>query len=381
MMSPNPDSFPVTEFELRVTQTQALMHAQQIDALFFTTEAEIRYYTGFRTLFWQSPTRPWFLIVPREGEPIAVIPEIGAQLMQQTWIQSIHTWSSPHPEDDGISMLASLLANFSRIGIPMGRESSLRMPLSDFEELRQRLPQIEWTDASAVVQSVRQIKSEREISWIRKTCQSASAAFARLPDLVHVGMPLDAAFKAFRIELLNQGAEDVPYLVGGCGPDGYQDVISPPDQRPIAEGDVLMLDTGATCGGYYCDFDRNVGFGQVSSTCHAVYRKLYEATEAALTVARPGVPVSELHRVMAEVLDQTQSDVGRFGHGLGMQLTETPSNVDFDHTVLKPGMVMTLEPSYQYGERLMVHEENIVIREGAPELLSERAPEQLPLIG
>lgn len=375
------DHFPVSEFELRLRRTQQAMHAAELDALFFTTEPEMRYFTGFRTMFWLSPTRPWFLVVPLSGKPIAVIPEIGAQLMRSTWIESIHTWSAPHAEDDGISLLVSVLRGFRRIGMPMGRESQLRMPLADFQQVRQSIPHTEWVDATGLVQSIRQIKSEIEIDWIRSACQAASRAFARLPELVHVGMPLDAAFATFRIELLHQGAEDVPYLVGGCGPDGYQDVISPPDQRLITEGDVLMLDTGATCGGYYCDFDRNVGFGKVSPTCHAVYRKLYEATEAALAVARPGVPVSQIHRVMADVLEQTQSDVGRFGHGLGMQLTETPSNVDFDHTVLKPGMVITLEPSLQYRDRLMVHEENIVIREGAPELLSARAPEQLPLIG
>ncbi len=77
------------------------MHSQGIDALFFTTEAEMRYFTGFRTLFWQSPTRPWFLVVPVNGKPIAVIPQIGAHLMASTWIDDIRVFSAPHPVDDG----------------------------------------------------------------------------------------------------------------------------------------------------------------------------------------------------------------------------------------------------------------------------------------
>ena len=76
------------------------------------------------------------------------------------------------------------------------------------------------------------------------------------------------------------------------------------------------------------------------------------------------------------------SDVGRFGHGLGMQLTEWPSNTMWDETVLAPGMVITLEPGMTFAPgKMMVHEENLVIREDGAELLSRRAPPELPVAG
>ena len=65
-----------------------------------------------------------------------------------------------------------------------------------------------------------------------------------------------------------------------------------------------------------------------------------------------------------------------------MQLTEWPSHADFDETVLEKNMVITLEPSLNYGDGLiMVHEENIVVQNGAPRLLSMRAVPELPIIG
>ena len=89
---------------------KAAMHRVDLDALLLTGEANVRYFTGFDTQFWVSPTRPWFVIVPRAGELVAVIPEIGAQGMAATWVSDIRTWPSPRPDDDGVSLLAQALA-------------------------------------------------------------------------------------------------------------------------------------------------------------------------------------------------------------------------------------------------------------------------------
>ena len=71
-------TFPATEYQERVGRAQVMMAQSGLDALLLTTEPELRYFTGFLTRFWESPARPWFLIVPARGNPIAVIPSIGA---------------------------------------------------------------------------------------------------------------------------------------------------------------------------------------------------------------------------------------------------------------------------------------------------------------
>jgi len=81
---------------------------------------------------------------------------------------------------------------------------------------------------------------------------------------------------------------------------------------------------------------------------------------------------------MSEVLGGG-SDIGRLGHGLGLRLTEWPSLAPHDTTALAPGMVLTLEPSITVdGGAMMVTEENILITDGAPELLTSRADRELP---
>ncbi len=371
--------FPVAEYEARVARAQREMHRQGMQAQLFTTEAEVRYFSGFRTQFWESPTRPWFLIVPEDGKPIAVIPEIGAPLMAETWVDDIRTWSSPAAEDDGVSLLAEVLQGVSVVGIPMGRESQLRMPFSDFLGLRDKLGSTRFVDCSPLVAALRLVKSEAEIDIIRQICGIAGDAFDAAPTLFHAGQPMKDAFRAFKMELLKQGADDVRYLVGGAGPLGYDDVISPPGDRSLKNGDVFMLDTGATLNGYFCDFDRNFAVGQVDDAVKAAHETLWQATEAGLAAARPGVTCADLFAAMQNVIGDASGNVGRYGHGLGMQLTEGPSIIEWDDTVLPEGAVMTLEPSMPVaGGGMLVHEENIVIRDGAPELLTRRAPRELP---
>ena len=353
-----------------------------------TTEPEVRYFSGFLTQFWQSPTRPWFLIVPLWGKPIAVIPEIGADHMARTWLDDIRTWPSPRPDDDGLTLLRLALQEVAgatgRVGVPLGPETHLRMPLADFDTLRAACPHAEFVDATPLIRTLRLVKSETEIAKIAHICEVVSGAFEALPDLLSGSDTEQDVFRRFKIELLRRGADDVPYLVGGTGLGGYSDIISPPSSRALQTGDVLMLDTGSVFDGYFCDFDRNFAIGRAADATRRAYEVLYRATEAGLRAAQPGATCADIFNSMRQILAEGGASghtVGRLGHGLGMQLTEWPSHTPADQTVLQPGMVLTLEPGMQLGPgKMMVHEENIVIRETQAELLTRRAPAELPII-
>ncbi|WP_323795121.1 Xaa-Pro peptidase family protein [Nisaea sp.] len=380
--------FPVSEFEARVARAQALMAAEGLDLLLLTTEPEVRYFSGFLTQFWQSPTRPWFLIVPRAGKPVAVIPGIGAAAMERTWLDDIRTWPSPRPEDEGLSLLADTITELGGgkpvIGVPSGPESHLRLPLSDYAALRASLPDAVFRDDAGIHRRLRMIKSEAEIDKIRTACQMVSGVFEDWSSWLSVGMTERDIFREFKVACLKAGADDVSYLVGGAGSGGYGDIISPPTDRKITGGDVLILDTGSMHDGYFCDFDRNFAIGTPSGDVRSAYESAYAATDAGLAEARPGATCADLFRVMVDVLEAGGAqvgDVGRLGHGLGMQLTEWPSITASDMTVLEPGMVLTLEPGLEFAPgKMMVHEENIVIREDGAELLTRRAPLELPVV-
>ncbi len=380
--------FPASEFESRLARAQSAMADLGVDGLFLTTEPEVRYFSGFLSRFWLSPTRPWFLLVPATGKPVAIVPSIGRECFDATWLDDVRSWESPKPEDEGVSLLAStigeVLGQNARIGVPQGPETHLRMPIGDFHRLRKMLPGCEFIDATSVITSLRMIKSAAEIEKIAHACTMVSEVFEAFPGQLRLGMSEIEIFRRFRIACLERGIDDVDYLVGGAGPGGYMDIISPPSPRGARAGDILMLDTGAVFDGYFCDFDRNFAFGPVSSAAEKAYGVLLDAAQAGLEATRPGSTCAEIYHAMQRVLDKGfpgGSGVGRMGHGLGMQLTEWPSIMATDETPVQAGMVLTLEPSVDLGGgRMMVHEENLVLTEDGPVLLTRPAPKSLPLI-
>ena len=388
MIATSSQDFTEQEFANRLAGCQTLMAQAGLEGILLCSEAEVRYFSGFRTLFWQSPTRPWFLFLPASGNPVAIIPEIGAALMRQTWVQDIRTWSAPCPEDDGISLLHDLLHPFAakgaQVGFLKGHETGLRMPLGDYERLMSGLSGLRIEDATGIIRALRMVKSPAEIARLSHICAIGSRTFAAVPEFTHIGQPLKETFRAFRREALLQGADDVPYLVGAAGQGGYIDVISPPGPQPLQKGDILMMDTGSTFDGYFCDFDRNWAIGQADDLSRRAYDVLWRATEAGLEAATAGATCRDLFNAMRKVIaemDSSGGDVGRLGHGLGMQLTEWPSHAAFDTTVLEENMVLTLEPSLSYGAgRMMVHEENILVGKGRAQLLTTRAAAELPVI-
>ena len=221
--------FEASEYQARLARAQSAMGAQNIDALLLTRETEIRYFTGFLTRFWESPSRPWFLIVPSSGKPVAVIPSIGVALMSRTWIDDIRSWSSPNLQDDGVSLLADALCELcpdkARIGVPSGHETWMRMPLEDFERLKAKVGTRQLVGDGGIIRSLRMVKSDAEIAKIETACAIAGRAFARVPEIASVGVNLDQVFRDFQSLCLQEGADWVPYLSGGAEKGGYGDVI------------------------------------------------------------------------------------------------------------------------------------------------------------
>jgi Xaa-Pro dipeptidase len=380
--------FSISEFERRTARAQAVMDAAGLDALLVSTPHNVRYFSGLDMQFWESPTRPWFIVVPRQGAPIAVMPEIGAPAVATTWIDDLRTWPAPQPDDDGVSLLASVLTSLprrhGRIGAELGREMALRMPVLDFMTLRDRTRPVEIVDGTTALWHLRMVKSEAEICHLAHICDLASATYEALPSFVAVGDSERDVARKVRIDHAQRGADGTPFLPVISGQDGIPQIIVGPTDRRIKDGDILFLDTGATYDGYFCDFDRNYAVGRVSDAARRAHDAVWRATEAGIKATVPGATTDQVFAAMARVLDDAGSvgnNVGRLGHGLGLQLTEPPSHRPGDGTAIVTGMVLTIEPGMEFAPgKMIVHEENVVVTPDGAVLLTRRAPRELPVV-
>ena len=380
--------FPEEEYQARASKLQANMHQNNIDAILITSPHNFRYFSGLDSYFWESPTRPWFLLIPQSDDPIAIIPSIGQTALQKTWIRNIQTWPSPQPNDEGISTLENSIKNLiptkGNIGCELGLESNLRMSINDFDKLRTNLSNFSFVNASHLIWKLRLVKSQNEITKIKKIISIASEVFDNLHNQMHIGMTEIEICHIFKKQLIEKGADHTLYMSCASGQGGYDQIICDPSDKKIEDGDILIIDTGTTYDGYFCDFDRNFGFGKISKESQDAYTVLWEATEKGLEKAKPGSTCSDINKAMLSVLKKAgliSNSVGRMGHGLGLQLTEPPSIMSSDTTILKENMIMTIEPCFEYTSgTMLVHEENIVITQNGYERLTTRTPIKIPII-
>ena len=379
--------FADEEFENRTLRAQEIMHRYELDGILLTTPQNIRYFTGYDSQFWESPTRPWFVIVPLSGKPIAIVPEIGASEFNKTWLDEIKTWPSPRPEDEGISLLKSNLENlkktFGQIGLELGSEIALRMPVRDFIKLKE-IVNTNLVDGSDAIWDMRMIKTNEEIKKIKFICSIASDAYNALPSTLSIGNTEREAVHKLKMDILNRGADSVPFMPGISGQGGVSQIVCGPTDRILDDGDILFIDTGSTFDGYFCDFDRNYAFGKVTSDVEKVYHVLWQATEVGIKTAIPGATTNDIFNAMNKIIQDNGAignNVGRLGHGLGLQLTEPPSHRYGDKTIIKENMVLTIEPAMEYAPgKMLVHEENIIIQKDGAELITKRAPKEIPVI-
>jgi methionyl aminopeptidase len=128
-----------------------------------------------------------------------------------------------------------------------------------------------------------------------------------------------------------------------------------PDDRPLAEGDILGVDCGVVYKGYYGDAARTFAVGRVSPEAERLIAVTRRALEIAVGSVHPGGRLSDIgHAVQTYVESEGYSVVREFvGHGIGSSLHEEPQVPNFGTPgkgpKLKPGLVLAIEPMVNVG--------------------------------
>ncbi|UPJ26415.1 Xaa-Pro peptidase family protein [Bradyrhizobium sp. CW1] len=389
--------FPRAEYEDRVEQARRSMREHAIDALLVTSEHNLRYFVGEPSTTPQQTTRPRFLLILSSGEAVAVVPEgIDQFYKETTWVKRCRSWPSPNPKDEGVSTLAGalreLLPENAKIGTELGAESRLGFPTGDFLRVAAAIKPRIFVDASdPIFTPLRMIKSPLEVDRIRTVCKLVSEAFDNLAPKLRLGMTEREACRVFELECFNRGVEKTAKIVGVSGRGGYTRPYGVPSDKVLSDGDLLFIDAGCLFDFYWSDFDRHFAFGAPDRHTQDAYQIVWHATEAGIAAVKPGTPICNVWRAMSDVLNGSNNrgkatNIGRMGHSMGLWMPELPSVQPDDKTILRPGMIINIEPSTSYpsyfdgSPKLMLHEEVVVVTDSGAQLLTSRASRTIAVV-
>lgn len=378
--------FEAGEYAARWARARAGMALAGLDALLVSSECNYRYLTGHVTPFWVSKTRPMLCLLPLAGEPMLFVAGSQEPAVRATSpVRDVRVYEGfVGPAVDLVE--AALIEHGltgGRIGAELGEEQRLGLPYADFADLQARLPRAALVDAADLLWGLRIIKSPAEIAYLRRSAAIASAAYRELFASLRPGMSEREVFAAFVGSTIRQGAERPGYVPIHSGAGHYRRTTLGPTDRRLAPGDLLWLDGGCVVHGYWSDVARMVAIGQPTAAQRDRYRLVRAVMHDCIGAIRPGATMPELAeraRLALAAAGVELNAAGRIGHGLGLDITEPPSINLTDETVIQPGMVLTMEPTSATDYGFFQLEENVVVTDTGRDLLTEPAPEELPVV-
>lgn len=266
---------------------------------------------------------------------------------------------------------------FARLGDLLQREGLLSArvgldldfwPVADFALLREQLPQVQWRDASAVLGSIKAVKSPREIGLLQSAASVAEAGMRSATAAVRVGISRDEIAAAWKAGVEAELARTGQRLTGqweytSVGPQPWQ------GGGVVQRGDVIKFDVGCLIQGYSSDSGRTYTCGAARPRTREIMQALGEAFAAGLEVLKPGHLLSEVHQRASAAMRRAgfaRFSRGHFGHSLGHDTfcEVAPFIAAQAHMPIEPGMVLAFEtPFYVDGEGGFIIEDQFLITE------------------
>lgn len=225
---------------------------------------------------------------------------------------------------------------------------------------------------TGLVEGLRILKSADEIELLRRAAQIAGRAFDRVRPAIRPGLrERDVAFlleQTFRELGADGPAFDTIVAAGerGALPHGRA------SDRVLERGDMVVIDFGASAGGYHSDSTRTVVVGEPTPEQRLLIDAVRRAQTESMALMKPGVQADVVDRRARESLagDPNAFQHG-LGHGIGLMVHERPFLSPSDQTPLQAGMVITNEPGvYRPGWGGVRLEEMVLVTDAEPEVLT-----------
>jgi Xaa-Pro dipeptidase len=366
--------FDDDEYADRLARMQDTIGHAGLDALLVSDERTTWYLTGFGA---DEPigstARPRIVVVFADGPATFLVHRSTERCVRE--MAAPTTEVVLYPELGApVEEVASLLArrDVRRAGADLGGGLQPRLGSMDVRGV-EHATGLALSDGSALLWDVRARKSPAEVDRIRRACAITTDAYDLLFARVRRGMTEAGVARAMRGALGECGAQGGwANCVAGRGQ--YNRIDGVPREQVIEPGELVFLDAGASVGGYWADFSRAGVLGRPSAHQDGQQQRVRRATQAGVRALRAGRPLADVAATLDEAMAAEgiafNNRPGRYGHSVGMTVTEPPDVAPGEATVLAPGMVVTIEPATLDEQGIYHCEENVLVTAEGPETLS-----------
>ncbi len=350
-----------------------------IDGLIVSSPDNVAYTAGFEVPSQVIPVsrhRLVFCVLTANGSHVIIVPDMEASLARSdSVIRDVREYNEF--TDSPIEFLADVLRELGLTGEHIAVEDDF-IPGAYLSQLYAALPETKFTPARQLMSDLRAIKTPAELEKLRAIGRIAELAHCEATAKAREGMTELQLANLIYESLFSHGTEKVNHLVIGSGPRSEHGNANPTTRR-LERGDLIRLDIFAKIGGYQSDVARTAVVGKPNQRQQEIWNSLISARQLILDMIRPGASTGAIYSAYATYFEeQGLKPINFVGHGLGITLHEEPYISRYHDDVLRPGMVLAIEPLYLIqGEGYQVEDEIIITENGYELITNYQDPPEL----
>jgi Xaa-Pro aminopeptidase len=322
------------DYQARRDKLRRMLRKLEVDAVLVTHFPNVTYLTGFTG-------DDSYLLLRRDGESLLSDGRYVTQLQEECLGLDLVI------RPPGAAMTRAIVRTLRSAGVGRLAVEGDSMTVAQRDRIADKLPKLRIAATSGLVEKLRQVKDKEEIAEIRRAIGYAERAFRAVRATWRANQTekdladeLDHQFRRFGA----RGASFPPIVAAGARAALPH---ATPTRQTLDGAELVLVDWGAEGWLYKSDLTRMLLAGKISSKLRRIYEVVLRAQTRAIAAVRPGVTAAEVDAVARRVI--ADAGFGRrfrhgLGHGVGLEIHEGPRLNAKDNTVLRPGMVITIEP-------------------------------------
>ncbi|MEM8945526.1 MAG: Xaa-Pro peptidase family protein [Planctomycetota bacterium] len=357
----------MTQFSKRRDKLISMLRREKQEALLVTNPTNVSYLTGFTG-------EDSYLLVTL-GQCIVLSDQRFTTQLEEECPDLTFEIRGP-----GRKMLSSVADLLKRLKIRAVGIEANSMTVALHNALQSALERCDLLPTDGLIEQLRMIKDRSEIDRTRNACNIARRTFevvraSLTPEMTEQQVAADLEYQARRF---GGKCMSFPSIVA-VGHRAALPHASPTDQR-LGAGDFVLIDWGVNEGQYASDLTRILVTGKILPKLRKIYGIVLKAQLAGIRAIRPGVTAGAVDRAARSVIEK--AGFGKhfghsLGHGTGLEVHEAPRLGSGQSTVLKAGMIVTVEPGiYLPGWGGVRIEDDVLVTRGGYEVLTS-VPKEL----